>query len=119
MKTIIKLLIALAVLNAAVKGGSVAWSYFLFRDATQELVTFSSQTSTTDLHSQIMARAAELKVPIASEDVVVHRGGIRTAVQARYRQPVELFPSYVYNASFSFEVDSLAAIGTPPAEPQQ
>ena len=119
MKTIIKLLSTVAVLNAVVRSGSVALTYFQFRDATQELATFSGTTTMAVLREQIMSKAAELKVPIADENLAITREGVRTRVQASYVQPVELCPRYVYPASFSFIVDALLAVGQLPVEPPQ
>ncbi|MSO29429.1 MAG: hypothetical protein EXQ48_00610 [Acidobacteria bacterium] len=120
MKTIIKLAIALAVINAAFHAGEAAWRYYQLKDATQQLITFGSQEHTTELHNRILQKATELQVPLLSENVAVHREGTRTFVDASYTQPVEYFPNQVYpvNLTFSVEAFSLNA-GRPEDAPQR
>ena len=109
MKAIIKLVIALALLNAAARGAMAAWTYYQFKDRTEQLVIFGSRTSTAQLHNQIVEMAAELDVPLAPENVNVERNGPRTRAEAAYVQPVEFFPNYTYPVNFSFSVEGFAA----------
>jgi hypothetical protein len=51
MKTLIKIVIAVAVLNAVVQAAQVAWTYYRFRDGSQQLVTFGSRVPTDELHN--------------------------------------------------------------------
>jgi hypothetical protein len=111
VKTIIKLLITLAVLNAVWRAGSVAWSYYQFKDATQQALVFGGGTATNTLHTEIMSRAAEFDVPVAPENVSVQREGSRTWADVAYTQPVELFPRFTYPVDFRFTVDSFATLG--------
>ena len=111
MKTIVKILIALIVLNAVVRGGMAAWTFYQFRDASQQLVLFGTDSSTTDLHNQILERAGELEVPVAAENISVQREGPRTWADVSYTQPVELFPRWIYPAQVSFTVDAFSTAG--------
>jgi hypothetical protein len=111
MKTIVKLLIALALLNAVGRGAMAAWTFYEFRDASQQLVLFGGGTSTTDLHNQILARAGELEVPVAPENVNVQRDGARTWADVAYTQPIEFFPRWVYRAPLSFTVEAFSTTG--------
>lgn len=111
MKTIIKLLIVLAVLNAAARGAMAAWTYYEFRDTAQQLVIFGVSASETELHNQIMEKASELDVPLAPEDLTIRREGSRTWADAAYVQPVELFPRFIYPVNFSFSVEGFNAVG--------
>lgn len=108
MKTIIKLLIAAALLNAAVRGGMAAFTYFQFRDRTEQLVLFGAGTPTQELQNQIVETAAELEIPLDPENVTVERNGPRTRAEASYVQPVEFFPSYSYPVNFSFRVEGFS-----------
>jgi hypothetical protein len=115
MKTIIKLLIALVILNAVARGAMAAWSYYEFRDAAAELVLFGSRATTTELHDQILSRAGELDVPVAPANVNVQRQGARTWADVSYTQPVEYFPRNFYPVELSFTVDAFSTTGaTPP-----
>ena len=108
MKTIIKLLIAAALLNAAARGAMAAWTYYQFRDTTEQLVIFGAGATPEELHHQIVETAAGLNVPVAPENITVEREGARTRAEAAYVQPVEFFPSLTYPINFSFMVEALA-----------
>ena len=105
IKTIVKLLIALAVVNAAARGGMAMWKYYQFKDAAQQLVIFGVNTPPDQLYNQVLARAEDLDVPVAPENVNIRREGPRTWAEAKYTEPVELFPRYTYPFEFSFSVE--------------
>ena len=116
MKTLLKLIVAGFVLNACARGAQAAWDYYQLKDAAQQTVVFGADTSTNQLHEEIMRRATALKIPLAPENLEVTRDGPRTAARASYTQPVELFPSYRYPFTFNFEVDGLAVNQSRPDE---
>jgi hypothetical protein len=109
MKTIIKLLITAAVLNACVRCGIVAWHYYQLKDATQQMVTFGANVAPNTLHNQIVEKAMEMALPVAPENVDVQREGNRTTATVKYMQPVEVFPRYTYPVDFGFTVDAINA----------
>jgi hypothetical protein len=120
MRTIVRLLFVIALLNALVQCGLVAWTYFEFKDASQKIVLFSGSASPEDMQSDILARAKDLKVPVVPSDVTVHREGVRTVAVATYTQQVELFPRVSYPVPLSFSVDALSyggAYRAPAAKP--
>jgi hypothetical protein len=110
IKTIVKLLIALVVINAAVRGGMAMWKYYQFKDAAQQLVIFGVKETPTQLHNEVLARAQDLDVPIAPENVNIRREGARTWADAKYTEQVELFPRYRYPIEFSFSVEGFNAV---------
>ena len=119
MKTIIKIAIALAIINAAFHAGEAAWRYFQFKDATEQRIIFGSQEYTTELQYRILAKAMELQVPLLPENITIHRQGTRTSVDAAYTQPVEYFPNLVYPVNLKFSVETYAANVARPEDPQQ
>ncbi len=119
MKTIIKIAISLAIVNAAFHAGEAAWRYYQFKDATQQLIIFGSQEHTTDLQNRILERAAELRVPLLPENLTIHRQGTRTYVDAAYIQPVEYFPNQIYPVDLTFSVEAFAANTARPEDPPQ
>ena len=119
MKTIIKLVVALVLLNAAARGGKVAFDYFQLKDSMQRLLTFGSQTPTRVLREGILAKATELHLPVLPQDVAVHRQGVRTTADVRYTQPVELFPRYVYSMELAMTVDVVSLYAGVPDDPPQ
>jgi hypothetical protein len=115
MKTVLKLVIAVAVVNAAARGGDSAWRYYQLKDAAERALLFGSSSTSERLHAQIMESAAELRIPLEPEDLRVHWGTGRRIAEASYTEPIEFFPSYQYPVLFSFNVDTIA-IGTPPSD---
>jgi hypothetical protein len=110
IKTIVKVLIALVVLNAAARGAMATWKYYEFKDAAQQLVIFGVDSTVAELHDQVLARAQDLEVPVTPEDVTIQREGVRTWAEARYTEPVEFFPRYRYPVEFSFSVEGFNAV---------
>jgi hypothetical protein len=108
MRTIIKLLIAAAVVNATVRVAAVTWQHYQFEDASQQVLLFGRNATETQLHDLIAQRAVDFEIPIDPASIEVVREPSRTLARASYTQRVELFPRYFYPMDFSFEVDTLA-----------
>ncbi len=106
MRTIIKLLIAAAVLNAVVRGGMVALSYYQFEDAAQQAVLFGGEATVPQLKEQILQRAVDYGVPITPDGLTIRRDGTLTVADATYIEQIQLFPGYRYPVTFSFSVDA-------------
>ena len=115
MKTVLKLVIAVALLNAVVRGADAAWNYYQLKDSAQQTLLFGARSTSAQLHEQIVATAMGLKVPLQPEDLSVRLVGTRRVAEGSYTQNVELFPSYLYPINFSFVVEA-AAIGAPPGD---
>ena len=107
MKTIIKLLIVLVIINALFRVGVVAAKYYQFKDSSQQLVTFGAGIGPGQLQNRIMDKATELEVPIDLDDITVTRDGFHTTATAAYTESVEVFPSYTYPIPFTFKVDGM------------
>jgi hypothetical protein len=107
VKTLIKLLIALAIVNAVARVGFASARYYQLKDESQELVTFGGDAPLGELQNHIMDKAAALNLPVAFEDIEVTRDGRSTIATAAYTQPVEIFPSYMYPMTFRFTVQGI------------
>ena len=107
MKTVIKLLIAIAILNAVARVGLVTMKYYEFKDAAQQLMTFGGDASPGELQNQILEKAMTLDVPLTIDDIEVVRNGKVTTATASYTEDVEVFPSYKYPIDFRFSVEGL------------
>ena len=114
MKTILKLALVLVALNALVHGASAYWTYYQFRDSVQQTLVFAGREPSSRVHGQILHEAIELEVPLVPENLVVRRTETRRVAEATYVQPVELFPTYIYPVTFTFEVNALSQPGLPP-----
>lgn len=108
IKTVITVLVTLAILNAAVRMGGAAFAYYQLKDEAQQLITFGSRNTTAQLHNRILAHAEELEIPLEPADLYVTRDGDRTFVDAYYTQPVEVFPNLSVPVQLSFSIDSFA-----------
>lgn len=111
MKTLVKLIVAVVVLNAVGRVGLAAWNYYALRDTAQEAVMFGAQEQPVQIQGRILKRAAELDLPVDADGVTVQRHGIRTEATASYRQSVEVFPTYSYPFDFSFSVEAVSLTG--------
>ena len=110
MKTIVKLLIALAIVNAAARGAMATWTFYQFKDSAQQLVIFGVNTAPAEIQNQILEKARELDLPLDPENVTIRREGARTWADAAYTKPVEFFPRYIYPIRFSFSVEGFNAV---------
>ena len=108
MKTLFKLVIAILVLNGAVRGGLAMWQYYQFKDAAQQAVLFGQRADPEEIQATIVARATEMSVPIRPDDVKVSRDGTRTVAEGYYIQPVDFFPNYPWPVKFTFVVDAIS-----------
>ena len=111
MKTIIKIVIALALANAAVRAGLVAMSYYQLKDAAQQEVTWGGRIPPAELVSHVLEKAAELDVPLEAGNVDASRNKDVTVINVGYTQPIEFFPTFVYPVELSFEVQGRVMAG--------
>jgi hypothetical protein len=111
MKTLFQLVVAILVLNAAVRGGLAMWQYFQFKDAAQQVVLFGQRAEPEEIQANIMARATQLNVPMRVDDIKVTRDATRTVVQGHYVRTVDFFPNYPWPVKFTFAVDAISLSG--------
>jgi hypothetical protein len=113
MQTFIKLLkvaLAVAVINAAARAGMATWKNVELKDAAQRMVLFGRERPAAELTAGVLAKAAELKLPVTEDQVNVTTQEVRTIIAVSYENPVEVFPSYVYRMKFQFEVEGFNAV---------
>jgi len=113
MKTVLKLVIAIALVNAVVRGADSAWNYYQLKDAAERALLFGSSLTSQQVHAQIMERASELRIPLKPEDLSVRWRTGRRIAEASYTQQIEFLPNYPYPVLFSFNVDTVV-VGTTP-----
>lgn len=105
MKTLIKLLIAAAIINAAARYGLSTWTQYEFRDAVQQILLFGANASTDDLENEIMMEAERQDVPLEREALDVQQRDKVVTAQASYLDEIELFPGYLYPKTWDFNVE--------------
>jgi hypothetical protein len=119
MKTLIKLLVALVVINACARAGMAAKNYYQLKQAAQEAVLFGAEVSTEDIQEQILNKATALSLPLEPKNLVVQRKGGRTWAEAAYRATVEYFPGQKHTVDLSFAVEGYSMqLAPPPPKPR-
>jgi hypothetical protein len=113
---IIKIAVALLIVNACFRGGVAAWNYYQLKDETEQMIRFAGSDTTATLHNRVVAKATEMGVPVQPENVTVRREGTRTLAQVSYRQMVEFVPTYSWPIDFSFRVEAFSLNPAPPEE---
>lgn len=112
IRTVIRLIVAAAVVNGAIRVGLVWWDYYQLKDAAQQLIVFEIDAAPRDIRDQILDKALELAVPLEPENLEVIREGTMTFVTAFYVHPVEVFPRFEYPLEMSFFVEARAIRAT-------
>ena len=103
--------IAVAVVNGAVRTGAVYWSYYQFQDTAQQLAILGWKSSPDMLRTGAFDRAMELLIPIKEDQIEVTRDGAKTFIAASYEHPVEYFPNRSYPLKLSFRVEGVNLSG--------
>src|SRR6185503_3438069 len=119
MKTVIKLIIAAVLVNAAYRSGSVFLKYYQYKDETQQMILFGQAETIPALTSQILAEAMKRDVPLNEDGITVTRQGMRTVAEVAYTEAVEVFPRYVYPVAFSFNAEAYGVAGASPITPRK
>ncbi len=104
MRTIIKLLLAVLVINAAYRVGIVYWDHYQFEDAVQQLAQFSERASEQDIKQQVLELAANRDIPVEEDALTVTRGQRRIDVDGTYTRPVAVAPGYTRQWDFTIDV---------------
>ena len=107
MKTVIKLVIVLLILNATYRVGSAYWTHYQFQDSIQEAAQFAERASPEDLRVKILELAATLRVPIDPDNLTVTRGNRRIDIDGSYFRNLELVPRYERRWDFTIHVTVL------------
>jgi hypothetical protein len=118
LKTLIKLVVAAVLVNAAYRAGSVFLKYYQFKDETQQMILFGQAEPVAQLTSQILEEAMKREVPLDEDGLMVRRDGARTIADVSYTDNVELFPRWSYPVSFSFSAEAFGVAGAPGPAPR-
>ena len=109
MKTLLKLLVVVAVLNGAYRLGMAEYRFSQLKESTRSVLVLGTNTPVEELRDQILRRAGDLELPVPADNVAVTREGIRTSARVAYRKEVEVFPGFHYPREYSF-VEEIAAL---------
>ena len=109
MKTLLKLIVVAAVINAAYHVGMDEYRFSQLKDTTHTQLVLGTQTPIEQLKVNVLQKAADLKLPVSPEKVTFAREGVRTTVTLSYNTEPEVFPGYKYPRDHSF-TDEIAAL---------
>lgn len=101
MKTIIKIVIALLLVTAAVNAGRAAFTNYQFEDAVHEGLLFDPQADDKTLTEMIMKLAGDYDIPLDAGDIAIHMVGQDLTVDMSYTASVVLVPG-VYATDWTF-----------------
>ena len=113
MKTLIKLLLAAVIFNAAWRCGSVALKYYQFKDQVQQMVLFGQAESVSALTGQILEEATKRSVPLEEDGLSITRQGGRTVAEVYYSESIEVFPRMLYPVTFEFNAEAFGVLTAP------
>jgi hypothetical protein len=101
MKTIIKVVLSVALLITMFNAGRAAFNNYAFEDAVHEGLLFDPNASDTDIVDMVMKLARDHDVPIAEEDIKINSRGQDLIVNMSYTDTVVLIPG-VYSREWTF-----------------
>jgi len=111
MKTIIKLLLAAAIVHATWKTGSAYFRFYKLKDGAHAAALFAGERSETEIQNRVFDIARELDIPINPGQIEVRREPNHTFVNATYTDRIELLPQYFYPWQFRLNLDVLTLGG--------
>jgi hypothetical protein len=111
VNSVIRVAVAVAILNASARVGFAYWAFYQLRDDAEQTAVFGSKEPTWALQAAVLDKANELFLPVEPEQVTVTRNGFKTVIEANYVQPIEYFPNQVYPMEFSFSVEGFSVAG--------
>jgi hypothetical protein len=103
MKTIIQLLIAALVINAAVQAARSVWADYEFKDAAERQVRLGTEKTIGELHRKLVRMAEESGVDVEWDDIVITpKTPFELAVDVSYVDEVEFIPRF-YMRPWAYE----------------
>jgi hypothetical protein len=107
MKTILKLILVVLILNAAYRVGSAYWTHYKFQDSIQQMAQFSEHAAPEELRTKILELAGTQDVPIDPDKLTVTRGNRRIDVDGSYFRDLEIVPRFKRRWDFTIRVTVL------------
>jgi hypothetical protein len=104
VRTVIRLALVALVVHAGVRTLPVFWTHFKFKDAVEDMTMFSVKQTEREVADRVMEIATRMDVPLARENLQVHRAQGITYVDATYVGQLEYFPQRYYPWEFTLDV---------------
>jgi hypothetical protein len=109
LKTLLKLLLVVAVINGSYQAGMAELNYSRFQDAIRSILALSTKTTVEEVRERVLKRAAELDLPVSPERLEISRAGVTTSLKLSYHVDVAVFPGIKYPRDYSIS-EEIAAI---------
>ena len=109
MKTLLKLLVVVAVVNAAYRFGMAEYRFSQLKESTRSILVLGTNTPVEEIRDQILRRAGDLELPVPADNVAVRREGVRTTAKVSYHKEIDVFPGFQYPRDYSFS-EEIAAL---------
>ena len=101
MKTIIKIVLALAVLLACFNVGRALLANYQFEDEVHNSLLFNPRASEQEIVEMVMKSAAEYELEVDPADIDVSTRGQDLTVKITYTMPVTVLPG-IYSRDMTF-----------------
>lgn len=95
MTTIIKLVLALALLTAAFQGARAAMANYQFEDAVEQALLFAPNASEAEVTQQVLNLAEEYGLPIEADNVTISQRASDRVVEVSYSMDVAFIPGII------------------------
>lgn len=95
MTTIIKLVLALALLTAAFQGARATMSNYQFEDAVEQALLFAPSSSDAEVTQQVLTLAEEYGLPVQAEDITISQRASDRIVDISYTADVAFIPGLI------------------------
>jgi hypothetical protein len=92
MKTIIKIVVTIAILTACFQAARYYFNNFQFEDAAQQRLLFETRASDAEVVNIVMKLAGEYQLPLQEDNISVRMVGQDRIVEMEYTENVPLLP---------------------------
>lgn len=102
MATIIKLVLALALLVAAIQGARATLANYQYQDAVEQMLLFSPDAPDDEIVERAVALAADYNLPVDADSIVITQRNADRIVEISYTAAVDFLPGIVaYPVTFT------------------
>ena len=95
MITIIKLVLAFALLTAAFQGARATMSNYQFQDEVEQALLFAPNASDAEVTEKVVSLAEEYGLPVSAEDVTISQRAADRMVDISYTAEVAFIPGII------------------------
>lgn len=95
MTTIIKLVLAFALLTAAFQGARAAVSNYQFEDAVEQALLFAPNSTDAEMVQQVLSLAEEHGLPVEEGDITISQRASDRMVDVTYTTDVAFIPGII------------------------